>query len=147
VIAASDVPLWAAIVIGFGSGLAGTVTRIAYERTAELRSRMITGADDFSTAAADALAAVNAGVRTLAEDLRGLTERFSAAQEHASDKVVLADARVNRVYLLFGVAAESRAALAAFDLMQQLNLENALMLSLPGSVDPLAARDDQVISV
>jgi hypothetical protein len=46
-----DVPLWAAIVIGFGSGLFATGMRISYERTAELRSRMIQAADEFATAA------------------------------------------------------------------------------------------------
>src|SRR5207249_2925961 len=47
----SVMPVWAAILIGLGSGLLGVLVRIAYERGAEMRSRQIQAADDFLSAA------------------------------------------------------------------------------------------------
>jgi hypothetical protein len=47
VLAASDVPLWAALVIGLGGGVLGTILTINNDRGAEFRTRMLTAADEF----------------------------------------------------------------------------------------------------
>jgi hypothetical protein len=45
------VPIWVAIIVGLGSGLAGsvigTVLTVSHERAAEFRSRMLLAAEDF----------------------------------------------------------------------------------------------------
>lgn len=48
-------PVWAAILVGVGSGLlsglAGTLLTITHERGAEMRTRMLTAAEEFIRAA------------------------------------------------------------------------------------------------
>jgi hypothetical protein len=68
------VPLWAAILIGLGSGLIGTVARISYERTAELRTRMIEADDGFSASVFRALAAWRDVIYAVEEAEKGETE-------------------------------------------------------------------------
>jgi hypothetical protein len=47
VIAASDVPLWAALLVGLGGGVLGTLLTVSHERGAEMRTRMLDAADDY----------------------------------------------------------------------------------------------------
>lgn len=72
--AANQVPLWAALLIGLGGGVIGTLVAQGLERGAEMRTRMLQAADDYLSAA---IAAERA-----AEDLKnafGATPRPAAA--------------------------------------------------------------------
>jgi len=128
-----DVPLWAAILIGLGSGLVATITRISYERTAELRTRMIQAADEFLTGGARVTAALRSAGATvmnvdyvtdadgefhpaIKRDITTLDELFDELRE-----------RFGRVQLLFGVPLESRAARhAEWVVIAMRNCHNAL---------------------
>jgi hypothetical protein len=136
------VPLWAAILIGLGSGLVATITRISYERTAELRTRMIQAADEFLTGGARATAALRNAGKTVGNvdvvidaddafhpeiqnDIATLDELFDDLRE-----------RFGRVQLLFGVPLESRAARhAEWVIISMRNCHNALA-ARPHSITP-----------
>lgn len=121
-------PTWlVALIVGLGSGVLGTFARIAHERGAELRSRMLDASDDFVTALTrarselglavwpvmHAVAARREGARDEEREAMG-EAAFRAANEAFTD----ADARVPRLTLLFGV--ESAAAEAARRASQSL---------------------------
>jgi hypothetical protein len=96
------VPVWAAIVIGLGSGVVGTVLstvlRISYERETELRQRGIQAADDFAVQGARIFAAVDEAI-TARDDS---TPNEEAAMDAARAVLRETEARVVRLQLLFG---------------------------------------------
>ncbi len=53
-IAATDVPLWATLLIGLAGGVLGTLFTIGHERGAEFRTKMLPLADEFLQTLTDA---------------------------------------------------------------------------------------------
>jgi hypothetical protein len=102
----SSVPLWAALLIGLGGGLVGTIARIGYERTAELRTRMIVASDEFSTAVADALGVILEATRVYDDEKPGNLVSLSRTLD---EKVNVVNQRLSRVHLLIGVPEDSPA--------------------------------------
>lgn len=85
-------PLWAAIVIGLGSGVLGTLVSVRHQRGAELRTRMLDAAAEFLQAAE--------GMRRAARKPRGehLEESLGVLRDRWDDLVPT----VMMVELLFG---------------------------------------------
>jgi hypothetical protein len=154
----STVSVWQAILVaalaGVGGGLLGTWARIRYERTAELRSRMIQAADDFATAAFRTIA----GIRDLPKTIQDLGDvilipvrdkgklQFHPDVEQATAIAVgLADElqeRFARVQVLFGIQGESAATLHAWiAIVSVRNCVNVLRMA-PGSLLPNVTPDD-----
>jgi hypothetical protein len=110
------VPVWAAVIIGLGSGLIGTVVstllRISHESEFELRRRMINAADAFAVEVMNVVPIVSAAIdeREQGETSEyGQSETFAAAVQAVEEL----SKPVARVQLLFGMDAEaSRAAVS-----------------------------------
>ena len=129
-------PVWVAVAIGLGSGLAGTLVRIAYERTADLRTRMIDAADEFSTGTSRAIAAIDdfhraldrVPVNELSKIDLAFPQQFEGELPEPLDAawLVLRDAtdavaeRLARVHLLFGTPQTSPAGSVADTLVVNL---------------------------
>jgi predicted NodU family carbamoyl transferase len=108
-------PSWiVAVIVGVGSGLLGTLIRIAHERGTELRSRMLTAADDFILALNDADAALGNALQPLIDYLQGFAPdheeekpealaRYDASREAAQKVLNL----LPRLRLLFGVDSKA----------------------------------------
>jgi len=110
-------PTWlVALIVGLGSGLAGTFIRVAHERGAELRTRMLEAADDFVTTMtitkSDIGLAVFPTVTAASARREGAVDparqeagegAFRIANAHWTE----ADGHVPRITLLFGVGSDA----------------------------------------
>jgi hypothetical protein len=150
----STVELWQAILIGIaaglGGGLLGTMARISYERTAELRTRMIEAADDFSTNVFRTIAGLRDAHRRIDQHadyvINPVGEWHPAIQQVIDQVAELADhlhERLARLELLFGPSEESHASEHANNIVVAVrNCQNAIR-QYPHSVtgDPTARTD------
>jgi hypothetical protein len=137
VVAASNVPLWAALLVGLGGGvfgtLVGTLLTISHERSAEFRTRMLTAADDFlrtGTQLAQSIGAAEAAI--IAKEPDAQVEPLWRAFQESSSRFAL---EYSRVQLLFG--AESRAFRAAVVAVEDVDKARQALRSMrnqPGSV-------------
>src|SRR6266508_697141 len=137
VVAASNVPLWAALLVGLGGGvfgtLVGTLLTISHERGAEFRTRMLTAADDFlrtGTQLAQSIGAAEAAI--IAKEPDAQVEPLWRAFQESSSRFAL---EYSRVQLLFG--AESRAFTAAVVAAEHVDKARQALRSMrnqPGSV-------------
>jgi len=109
-------PTWVtilvAVIAGVGGGLLATMMRISYERGAELRTRMVDAADEFSVA----VVAARQRMRTLAGLILSempprpvvdaatgwYTQDFLARTDPANADIDQVLATLSRVHLLFG---------------------------------------------
>jgi hypothetical protein len=115
VLGASDVPLWAAILIGLGGGGLAVFARIAYERGVEFRTRQIAAADEYIVtlgrtmkACRDLWVPLSVGDSLDPDNAdRRLTELRAARDE----KFIAP----NRCFLLFNGLPRSREALVAVE--------------------------------
>jgi hypothetical protein len=108
--------LWAAIVVGLGSGLFGTLATLSYEREAEFRRRMAAAADDYIALAMglvhsirDAHTQMEMGIQGLSAgplDAEPLDDRMARVFNDI-DKMTLLLARIG---LLFGTGRSADAA-------------------------------------
>jgi hypothetical protein len=146
----SNVPLWQAIVLGLaaglGGGLLGTWTRISYERTAELRTRMIEAADEFATALSKTLPVLRKARDTVdnADYVISPAGDLNPAVQEAIDEIDQVwdslHERFARVQLLFGIALESGASTYGWAALVSLrNAHNALRMT-PHQMSDLEAR-------
>jgi hypothetical protein len=98
VVAASEVPLWATLLVGLAGGIIGTLATVSHERGAEFRTRMLTAADEYLQALTDAVNRVG-DVRTLPNDAEAqLDDAFEQLEEALDEARVM----LGRVNLLFG---------------------------------------------
>jgi hypothetical protein len=97
---ATQVPLWAALLIGLGGGVVGTLLTLSHERGAEMRTRMLTAADDFILTATQASHFARDLMHALQDEapLADTEERLT--QLHASGDRF--DELLVRVTLLYG---------------------------------------------
>jgi hypothetical protein len=119
-------PTWAVILVGLGSAVIGslftTLATISHERAAELRTRMLNAADEFSTGASAAIQQMyvagieirkeidqrgegGGGKRSKAKphsDERGFSPEIQAHLDKVSEAVDDAAAKQARINLLFG---------------------------------------------
>jgi hypothetical protein len=138
------IPTWAAILIGLGGGVLGslltTLLTITHERAAELRSHMLKAADEFSTGAITALhqARNAAGEIVRDEDLpldddagwwrSEIKTQLDAANEAVDDVL----AKQARIHLLFG--DQSSAGIAAAGVATQLRKVTMALDHRPDSI-------------
>jgi hypothetical protein len=142
-----DVPLWAAILIGLGSGVIGTLARIAYDRNAEIRNRMIQAADDFTislfktiTILRDAESRIDSHSDELVDDELEWIADIQDALDTVSAQVDDLHERLARVQLLFGASASSPTTQRGHSILTAArNAHNALRDS-PSSVNDPRAR-------
>jgi hypothetical protein len=123
-------PTWAVVLVGLGSGLAGSLATafvtISHERASELRAHMLNAADEFSTGAISALMQIRTAAGEVKKDTVPLDDPNSAwwradIKEHfdaANAAVDGALAKQARVHLLFG--DQSDAGIAAAGVTSQL---------------------------
>jgi hypothetical protein len=126
--AASQVPLWAAIVIGLGGGVIGTLVAQWLQRGAEMRTRMLETADEFISAGIAAERAVREA--SLALPLVGgltdpPTEELDDALARTKESSAEMSAMLPRIQLLFGDKSATKAeavsaSLAFIDLSNEL---------------------------
>lgn len=115
------VPIWTAVLIALGGGIFGVLVRIAHDRGAELRSRMLEAADEFLATSTSALLDLGYVSPTILSGGAFRTIRTGGGKSPDQTMRDLHDAaeqlqlRLARVLLLFGqesAAAESARAVA-----------------------------------
>jgi hypothetical protein len=126
-------PAWAAIVIGLGSGVAGTLLSISHQRGSEFRTRMLDAAASFL----DHAEAIRRVVRSPRG--AGITDPIVAIRDRWDDLVP----HVMMVELLFGTAsAPAQLARAAggtaLDVIEQIEAFAASPLEPPPNLDAAA---------
>jgi hypothetical protein len=147
----STVPLWQALVLALAAGLVGTFARIAYERTAELRTRMIQAADDFTIAVFRTITMLRDAepkIRALdgevvIDDAGDFVPDVQNAIDAARPQVDELYERVARVQLLFGASLESTTTRQAHLMLTAArNCQNAIR-DRPHSItaDPSGTQD------
>ena len=101
-------PTWAVILVGLGSAVIGslftTLATISHERAAELRTRMLNAADEFSTEANTAIQQMYVAsleIRKAPPD-QGYSQEIQAHVDKLSESVDDAAAKQARINLLFG---------------------------------------------
>jgi len=119
------------IVAGVGGAVISTMLRIGYEREENLRHRLITAADEFSTALTQALLEFNDAYEWLK---KGAVSHVASALDDGRTAMNDAHTRLGRVELLFG--DESKAGHAAIDAMIKLR-QACTILSEVSSTDEL----------
>jgi hypothetical protein len=139
-----DVPLWAALLIGLGGGLIATFARISYERTAELRNRMIQAADDFSTSVFRALSAMRDSLDAAADTEEPITtgtvtgplfrEPLQSGLDEVGKRIDEVHERLARVHLLIGVPEDSAAGESADRILRKLRECNSSLNDWPNSI-------------
>jgi hypothetical protein len=122
------------ILVAVAAGLGGTLVKVSHDRAAELRSRMLDAADEFSTRVVTALhAARNSSGEILdlgKDDLVDPELEWDVvvkdAFTHVGEAVDDAQARSARVHLLFG--QDSLPGIAATEIITRLrNVELAMV--------------------
>jgi hypothetical protein len=115
VLAATDVPLWAAILIGLGGGVLAALVRIVYDRGAEFRTRQLDATDDYLRIALE----IQSAWRGLWLPLKDREERPSHDIDRQFDHLRTSrDERLLafvRVRLLFGDGSRTARALDELD--------------------------------
>jgi hypothetical protein len=139
VLAASDVPLWSALLVGLAGGvlgtLVGTLLTISHERGAEFRTRMLSAADDFlrtATQLAQSIGTAQSAIASKEPDEQ--VEPLMRAFRESSSRLVI---EYSRIQLLFG--AESRAFRSAVEAVEAVDKVRQALRSMwrePGSVTP-----------
>ena len=135
-VAANEVPVWAALLVGLGGGVLGTLIAQGHERGKEMRTRMLQAADDYLSAA----------IRTeqAAKELNGLLIAAEQAVEDTNDVAVATSPRdevdellarmqasrdelsamVPRLILLLGTYSETRVAAVSLNFGSKEVAEN-----------------------
>lgn len=140
-------PTWAVVLIGLGAGLLGTLARASYERNAELRTRMLDAADDFSTGTMRALQQARNAAGTILKDKVPLLdpqtnwyrEEIHAAVDALNDEISSTFARLGRVHLLFG--DDTPTGIAASGVAERLRI-----MTIPIDRRPDSLRDHESMS-
>jgi hypothetical protein len=148
-------PTWAVILVGLGSAVIGslftTLATISHERAAELRTRMLNAADEFSTGASAALQQMYVAANEIRREIelgrkgsgkrskatpvgeeRGFSPEIQAHLHKVDEAVDDAAAKQARIFLLFG--NESPAGEAATHTMGHLRGAKWLLRDLEQTV-------------
>jgi hypothetical protein len=120
---------WITVIVAIVSGLAGTMLRISHDRGAELRSRMLNAADEFSIAVVAALSRMrNTAGEVIGAPPRPLITRpytvvFEKELDEVNDAVADALEKLARVHLLFGdLSNTGRTARAVVDHLRNMDM-------------------------
>jgi hypothetical protein len=122
-------PIWAAVLIALASGLLGTMARISYERTAEMRTRAIEAADEFAVATVRSFELVWKATDLCEEEDSSASGAVREAKEAAEDL----ERRGTRLHLLIGPYTEP--SFHANEVFRQLKIALASLEPWPPRID------------
>ena len=138
-LAASDVPLWGALLVGLAGGvlgtLVGTLLTISHERGAEFRTRMLSAADDFLRAATEVAQSIGTAESAItSKEPDEQIEPLMRAFRESSSRLVI---EYSRVQLLFGAESQTyKSAVGAIEAINDLRQALRSIWKAPGSVTP-----------
>lgn len=123
---------WITVIVAIVSGLAGTMLRISHDRGAELRTRMLNAADEFSIAVVAALSRMRSTAGEVSRaprfplvdrETESYTDAFQTELDEVNDAVADTLEKLARVHLLFGdLSHTGRTATAIVDHLRNMDM-------------------------